>query len=235
VHRCLGLDGRIRPERIAEVLRRCAPDIVALQELDVGRQRSGLIDQAHEIASALNMQFHFHPALHVFEEKYGDAILTAGPSHLVKAGALPSTSPAAEPRGALWVCTQIGGRRIDIINTHFGLASADRRLQAETITGEPWLKHVASHPAVIVVGDFNSIPQSRAYRRLARNLADAHAAAKTRAVATFPSMLPLLRLDHMFVGPAIAVTHIETVRSRLARIASDHLPLVMDFHVTGTA
>mgnify|MGYP002683078286 CR=1 FL=1 len=46
----------------AEVIAAHAPDIVALQEVDVGRRRSGGVDQAGEIARELGMQIHFHPA-----------------------------------------------------------------------------------------------------------------------------------------------------------------------------
>src|SRR6478672_11059906 len=89
VHRCLGVDGVLDPGRIAAVIAACQPDIVALQELDVRRARSGGVDQAKAIADRLGMQMHFHAALRVLEEEYGDAILTARPSRMVKAGALP--------------------------------------------------------------------------------------------------------------------------------------------------
>jgi endonuclease/exonuclease/phosphatase family metal-dependent hydrolase len=100
VHRCLGIDGKLLPARIAEVIASCEPDIVALQELDVGRVRTGGVDQAHAIAHELGMTFHFQPALRVMEERYGDAILTARPSRLVRAGALPGLAgvPYLEPR-----------------------------------------------------------------------------------------------------------------------------------------
>ncbi|MFX6778537.1 hypothetical protein ABTH52_20120, partial [Acinetobacter baumannii] len=68
VRRCLGRDGKISPPRIAAILAALEPDIVALQELDVGRKRSFGIDQAKVIADELRMQMHFHPALRVMEE-----------------------------------------------------------------------------------------------------------------------------------------------------------------------
>ena len=76
VHRCVGNDRRLDVARVADVLAKLEPDIVALQELDVGRARTGRVDQAHEIARRLDMAFHFHPAVAVEEELYGDAILT---------------------------------------------------------------------------------------------------------------------------------------------------------------
>ena len=55
VHRCLGTDRRLDVGRIAEVIAAEEPDIVALQEVDVGRARTGGVDQAHRIAERLGM------------------------------------------------------------------------------------------------------------------------------------------------------------------------------------
>src|ERR1700761_6607691 len=116
VHRCLGTDGKLSPQRIAEVIAACDPDVVALQEVDVGRVRTGGIDQVAAIAGQLGMQAHFHPAVRLLGELYGDAILTSAPSSLVKAALLPGPRPrhVIEPRGALWVVTELGGIRVDI-------------------------------------------------------------------------------------------------------------------------
>ena len=40
VHRCVGVDRDLNVERVAAVIADARPDIVALQELDVGRMRS---------------------------------------------------------------------------------------------------------------------------------------------------------------------------------------------------
>src|SRR5690606_22711124 len=45
VHHCRGLDGRVVPERIARTIEALGPDLVALQELDVGRARTHRVDQ----------------------------------------------------------------------------------------------------------------------------------------------------------------------------------------------
>ena len=105
VHRCMGVDHKLDPGRIAAVIAQARPDIVALQEVDVGRSRTGGVDQAHAIAARLGMAFHFNAALKVQEEQYGDAILTSGELTLVKAGALPGSPDfkRLEPRGALLV------------------------------------------------------------------------------------------------------------------------------------
>ena len=50
-----------------------------------------------------------------------------------------------------------------------------------------------------------------------------------RPASTFPSGFPLLRIDHVFVSPGVRVTAIEAPYQPFTRVASDHLPLVMDF------
>ena len=45
VHRCVGTDRRLDVDRIVAVIGEHEPDIVCLQELDVGRARTGLVDQ----------------------------------------------------------------------------------------------------------------------------------------------------------------------------------------------
>ena len=93
-----------------------APDVVALQEVDVGRPRSGKVDQPHVIAEELEMHYHFADALQVEEERYGNAVLTRFPMTLVRAAELPTLpgGPPRERRGALWVVVRVAGREIQI-------------------------------------------------------------------------------------------------------------------------
>ena len=230
VHRCVGADGRADPQRIAEVIAACQPDMVALQELDVGRLRTGGIDQAHAIAHLLGMSVHFHPALQVEEELYGDAILTAFPMRLVKAGPLPG-SVGFEPRGALWAAVEANGTEIQIINTHLGLPAYERMAQAKTLLGKNWLAHPDCRDPVILLGDFNARRRSVVYRMFTARLRDAQLLLHKRARRTFPARMPMLRIDHIFCGRSVNVLGVEVPRSQLVRTASDHLPLVMDFRI----
>jgi endonuclease/exonuclease/phosphatase family metal-dependent hydrolase len=204
--------------------------MVALQELDVGRLRTGGIDQAHAIAHLLGMSFHFHPALQVEEELYGDAILTAFPMRLVKAGPLPG-SVGFEPRGALWAAVEANGTEIQIINTHLGLPAYERMAQAKTILGENWLAHPDCRDPIILLGDFNARRRSVVYRRFTARLRDAQLVLHRRARRTFPARMPMLRIDHIFCSRSVDVLGVEVPRSQLVRTASDHLPLVMDFRI----
>jgi endonuclease/exonuclease/phosphatase family metal-dependent hydrolase len=238
VHRCLGLDGVLSPQRIAEVIAACEPDIVALQELDVGRARTGGIDQAQAIAHELGMHMHFHPAFSVAEELYGDAILTAKRSRLLKFGVLPGLVRVrnTEPRGALWVSVPVDGAELQLINTHLGLSPRERLMQVEALLGPEWLGNPTRCDPVILVGDFNAVPRSRAYARLTACLHDAQRQLPAQQrQATFPTRLPFLRIDHVFVSSSVKVLAVDVPRTPTARIASDHLPLVVDFCIVSSA
>lgn len=226
VHSCVGTDRKIDPHRIAEVVAETGADIIALQELDVGRKRTGGVDQAHVIASLLKMEAHFHPALHVQEEKYGDAILTAWPTRLIKAGPLPSIG---ETRGALWVRAELPGFGINILNTHLGLRGADRARQVSMLLSGEWIGSADFQAApAIICGDLNAIPSSPAYKSIARQFRDVQLLTSPRAARTFPSRFPLLRLDHIFVSEGTGVTGSRVISTPLARQASDHLPLLAE-------
>lgn len=230
VHRCQGMDRRYDPARTAAVIASCRPDIVALQELDVGRARSGGVDQARIIAAELGMALHFHPALKLADELYGDAILTASPMRLIKTGALPGADlrREVEPRGALWAQVEINGRRVDVINTHLGLNARERVLQMQELLGEAWIGLAGGRPLVLT-GDFNAVPRSRPYRLAAERLGDAQRlSGKRRPAPTFPTRLPVLPLDHVFISAGLKAVRTQAPRTLATRLASDHLPLIAD-------
>lgn len=239
VHSCRGTDGRLDVGRIASVIAQSRPDIVALQELDVRRPRTGGVDQAHAIAERLGMHFHFNAALTVQEEAYGDAILTALPMKHVKSGPLPNLRKMQvrgrkielEDRGALWVEVEVEGRPVQVVNTHLGLIPLEQKAQSETLLGPDWLASAAE--PLILIGDFNATPRYACYKRFAARLRDGRKLAPGKPGApTFPSRLPMLRIDHVFVSEGVEVDGVHAPDTALARVASDHLPLVMDFGLT---
>ncbi|HEY3890296.1 MAG TPA: endonuclease/exonuclease/phosphatase family protein [Caulobacteraceae bacterium] len=238
VHGCIGTDRRLDVGRIVDAIAAFEPDIVALQELDVGRARSGGVDQAHEIARGLDMACHFNAALRVEEEQYGDAILTSYPERLVKAGPLPGLigRMQVESRGALWVAVDIAGVEVQIITAHLGLMPREQRRQAVALAGSDWLDCEDCRNPAILLGDFNATGASIVYRTLAAKMIDARRRAPSSAgTSTFPSTFPMLRIDHVFVTPDVRVKAIRAPFRPLTRIASDHLPLVMDFELTPRA
>jgi endonuclease/exonuclease/phosphatase family metal-dependent hydrolase len=241
VHSCVGVDDRLDVARIAAVIAQSKPDIVALQELDVGRLRTGGVDQAHAIASRLGMSFHFSCALKVAEEQYGDAILTTLPMRLVKTGPLPTLRRVRglEPRGALWVAVEVApGVEVQVINTHLGLVPLEQRAQAACLIGRDWLGDPRCTDPRLLIGDFNATSRYACYKLLAGRLEDAQrrlqrSGHRPRTSPTFPSRFPMLRIDHLFVSRSVEVVDVHAPNGPLTRAASDHLPLVADFRVEG--
>lgn len=235
VHGCVGVDRRLDVDRVAAVIAREAPDIVALQELDVGRLRSGGVDQARAIAARLGMNSHFHAAFRVAEEEYGDALLSALPMRLVRAGPLPKPAgvPRLERRGALWTAVRLPeGGELQAMNTHLGLVPLEQRGQVDALLGRDWAgaEAFARGPSLLL-GDFNATSRYAAYRRLTAALRDLQRSFPAEPVRTFPGRLPMLRIDHVFAAGPVRAVEAWAPNTALARAASDHLPLVMDVEV----
>ena len=231
VHRCVGTDRRLDVGRVAEVIAAQSPDIVALQEVDVRRARTGGVDQAHRIAQRLGMAFHFNAAFKVEEEQFGDAILTTLPERLVKAGAIPGHPriPQLEPRGAVWVEIETPDGVLGVINTHLGLVPREQRIQAAALAGKDWAMAAPPGAPLVLVGDMNATPRSVAYRLMAARMAEARRAAPfSHRAPTFPSTFPVLAIDHVFASEGVVIEAVRTPLDPLSRLASDHLPLVVD-------
>lgn len=235
IHNCAGMDGSVSPHRIARVIERENPDIIALQEVDVNRERTQSQDQAQLLAHYLSMHYYFHPAVSVATEQYGDAILSRFPMTLHRADALPYRKHwlVDEARGALWVEFDLGhGRRLQLINTHFGLGRRERREQAEALLGPGWLGHSNCQDAVILCGDFNSSLESEAHRLLCSRLKNVQNELQGHTpLKTFLGRHPFGYIDHVLINERIETVAVRVPYTQLTRMASDHLPLVVDFKI----
>jgi endonuclease/exonuclease/phosphatase family metal-dependent hydrolase len=207
-------------------------DIVALQELDLARRRSAGADQTKMIAEQLGWYSHFHPAMRMGDEHYGNAILSRYQLNFRRAIELPGRPPffCRENRVAIEVAIATNLGQVHIINTHLGLGWRERVVQAQLFTTAEWRAAIASDKPLILLGDFNSLRGSQPYRTLNRHLRDVreliHA---TGPIGTFPTRFPVLAVDHIFVNGSVEPVSLTVHRSPLARIASDHFPLMAEF------
>ena len=230
VHGCMGRDGKVSPERIARIIARHHPDIVALQELGA----TELSYQAEIIADVLAMTFHYHPSFLMKKGKYGNAILSRFPMRPLRVGPLPkmSDSRMLEPRGALWVEIDLNGKKIQLLNTHLSLSPREGLMQTEALLGEDWMGSLACEGPVILCGDFNALPGSKICGRIGQKLKHAQLEMSLRRpLKTLPSFFPLGLVDHVFIGPGIKVKNIEVPRTELEKISSDHLPLITEIEL----
>lgn len=233
-HGCSGMDGRVSPRRIARVIAEHKPDIVALQEMDLGRRRSRVEDQAAIIAQELGLHAVFCPTITRDKEHYGHALLSHWPIEVINRSRLPHDARGwfKEPRAALWARVQVAGQPVNVITTHLGLGVRERQLQMQMLLGKDWIGSIPETEPIILCGDFNCLPRSAPYRLAAQRLTDVQK--ERRPLNTFSSNRPLVRLDHIFVSAQLACDGVLVPRSDLTRIASDHLPLIADLQLVQT-
>jgi endonuclease/exonuclease/phosphatase family metal-dependent hydrolase len=225
------MDRQRSEARIAEVIAEMSVDVVALQELDLGRRRSAGVDQTKMIAERLGWYSNFHPAMRRDHEHYGNAILSRYQLNFRRAVELPGKPPffCWENRAAIEVSIETNLGKVYIINTHFGLGWRERFIQAQLFTSAEWRAAIADDIPLILLGDFNSLRGSRPYRTLNRHLHDVRELIRTtEPIRTFPTRFPLLAVDHIFVNRAVQPLTVIVHRSPLARIASDHFPLMAE-------
>jgi endonuclease/exonuclease/phosphatase family metal-dependent hydrolase len=117
------------------------------------------------------------------------------------------------------------------VNTHFGLGRQERWAQAQLLTSDEWTS--ASDIPIVLLGDFNSLRWSRSFRLLGRKLRNVRTLIPdAKRIGTFPTKWPVIALDHVFVNAALQPTSVSAHRTPLARLASDHYPLVVDLELT---
>jgi endonuclease/exonuclease/phosphatase family metal-dependent hydrolase len=207
VHSCVGTDGRKDAARIAEVIRELQCDTIGLQEVDY---------RLDYIALRLGMQAVPGLTLLRHDGPFGNALLTR--RRILDVRRLAIAYGRREPRNALDVDLEVGGRPLRVIVTHLGLFAAERRWQMRQIL--EIIRKNPVHERIVVLGDMNEwLPLSRPLRWLNGILG------RSVAERSFPSRWPMFALDRVWVRPRHALLALKAHRSPLASVASDHLPV----------
>lgn len=220
VRHCCGLDLRVLPGRIVDLIAALSPDVVALSELDVDHIRSKRLDQPAWIAARLGMRVVFAETL----DGYGHALFSRFP--LARAELVPlAHTPLTEPRMAIDAVLEAPAGPLRVVATHLGLTRTDRAMQAGEIVAR--VRPSAIPP--VVIGDLNAGPGEVGYEELiSASLVDPLAGQRVGARCTWPSLLALRALDHVLLGPGLSARHAAVLKEGSARFASDHRPVVVD-------
>lgn len=223
-----GVDRRYDLGRIVDVIRHYEPDVVFLQEVDEGVPRSNGHRQVEILADALELgHWMYQKNVSVKDGHYGNAILSRFP--LFEPLDLELTVSIKKRRRALFATADIscGGteRSLLLCNAHLGLAGFERNIQINRImTFERLIALLPENP-VIVGGDFNDVWGLHGRKHLAPH--GFHCAVgKTR---TFPAAFPVRSLDAIYYRGGLELADSFAGRYALARVASDHLPVVAEF------
>lgn len=220
------MDRLTRPQRIASVLKEIDADIVALQEV-VGAGPSGG-GQAEEIGAALGMGWVMAVTRHIRGHLFGNVVLSRLP--IVHHTQYDLSWRRREPRCCQRVDLMIAeGHPLHVFNVHLGTAVLERRYQAGRLAG--FINDSRVEGPKIVLGDFNEWIRGLTTKLLSKSLKSVDLTAYLRRRRTYPGVFPVLHLDHIYYDGPLEVTGIELPRTRLALIASDHLPLVADLRI----
>jgi endonuclease/exonuclease/phosphatase family metal-dependent hydrolase len=226
IHRCRGLDRRTDPSRIADVVASLEADVVALQEV-IGPGPDGM-GQAEEIAAKLGMTPVMAPVRLLRGRPFGNAIIGRFPVCAHHRHDL--TWRGREARGVQRVDLQLDKGILHVYNVHLGTALLERRAQAVHLarildaptTGEP----------CVMLGDFNEWLRGPATRVLTERLGSLDLRGfLLKRRRTYPGVLPFLHLDHIYYRGDVEIVAADLKRTRLALMASDHLPLIADLKI----
>jgi endonuclease/exonuclease/phosphatase family metal-dependent hydrolase len=229
VHKCRGMDRRVRPDRIVQVLRELRPDIVALQEVVSIQGASPEMDQARFVAEELGFHFAFGENRRHKGGRYGNVVLTRFPiqSHRnydISAG-------GRERRGCLRTDLRFEQGTLHVFNVHFGTRFFEQRKQARKLIEEGIVTSEDLDGPRIVLGDFNEWLRGSVTSTMSAHLNKANVRRNLKKSRTFPGPFPIFRLDHIYHDRSLRLKRLYRHKSRTALVASDHLPLVADLSV----
>ena len=214
VHRAIGRDRRREPQRILDVIREIDADVVALQEVEA---REGGGDMLAWLGAETGMRAIAGTTQLRHDGHYGNGLLTRCEVEAMQLVDLSFRD--REPRGAIAADLRLNGSgTLRVVATHLGLRPAERREQVERLVKLfTWHERDRS----VLMGDLNEwFLWGRPLRHLHQYFA------QTPAVPTFPARMPVLALDRLWAHPGSILRELKAHASALARVASDHLPLV---------
>ena len=217
IRKCIGLDRRRDPHRVARVLHALNAGIVALQEADkrlppraaalpreVILSETGLIP-VRVAATSVSLGWH------------GNALLLGPDWRMEHLHRLPL--PGLEPRGALIADLAGPAGPLRVVATHLGLRRRDRQRQMTQIMAS--LNLAPGRPTVLL-GDLNEWAPHSGFAPL-DPVFTLHNPGRS-----FHARRPVAALDRVATGPGLAVAAMGVCRSGEAGRGSDHLPIWAD-------
>ena len=219
------MDRRVRPTRVAEVLREIDADVIALQEV-IGAGPAGG-SHIEEIGAALGMGWVMASTRQLRGHQFGNVVLSRFPiSHHAQHDL---TWKTCEERCMQRVDVDVNGRLLRVYNVHLGTAILERRHQAQRLATIVADRHITGPK--IVLGDFNEWMRGLTTSLLSARLKSVDLQKFMRRRRHYPGLFPILHLDHIYYDGPLEIVHIEVLRNRLSLVASDHLPLIADIRI----
>ncbi len=217
IHHGEGVDRKLDLPRIANVINSVKPDLVALQEVDQGTERTNKVNQPEELARQTNLSVVFGRNIRHQGGDYGNAVLSRLPIKQHKNHQLPRFDDG-EQRGVLEVKVEMpdGNGPLLFLATHLDHRTADRERLASAKAINELVADSKSQPTVLA-GDLNDVPDSKTLQEFD--------ACWTRVseyvLPTIPVDQPTKQIDFILFRPAERWKVIE-VQVLDEAVASDH-------------
>jgi endonuclease/exonuclease/phosphatase family metal-dependent hydrolase len=236
IHKCIGgLDRRYDPLRVAHVIARYEPDLVLLQEVDQHARRSNADRQVDLLGDFLGLRHRtYFPNVKVRGGgEYGNAMLSRFPmtesSNIDLTVSLKKRRSVLHARYRIRLGEEPGKpvRTIHAYNLHLGLSGIERRIQLRRFLESHPFVGLHHQTPILVAGDFNDFWGTLGRRMLV----PAGFRGPGLPLRTFPAWGPIRALDSVYVRGNVRLLHVYRARLRLARRASDHLPLVAELEL----
>jgi endonuclease/exonuclease/phosphatase family metal-dependent hydrolase len=226
IHVGVGMDKKLDLPRIAGVINAEHPDLVGLQEVDRGVERTQRVDEIAELAKLTKMDYAFAFNLRYQGGQYGVAILSRHPI-MATDHRLYQNTREAERRGFIRAEVNVDGRTVNFVTTHLDYQYEDGRLfEAQQLLSA--LKDVKG--PLIIVGDFNDIPAGEAYQLVRQFFDDAWNQTRPKDDGfSYPADKPAKRIDYIFTRQS---DRIKAKRAWIVgTLASDHVPVLADLEI----
>jgi len=236
IHRAIGVDRRFRLGRILKILAHHQADIVLLQEVDIGVPRSGKMDLAHELAHELGYNFSAVGLnVQLRQGYYGNATLSRFP--IVRKRNIDLTIGTHKRRGCQHTTLQISNatnQLLEVFNVHLGLSAQERARQIGMLAQSVEFAALEHQMPCIVGGDFNdwrSLLPPVFIDILGFSSATSLKTSDKQDIPTYPSFSPAGSLDKIFFRGGLKKIKSRSCRLPVSRVASDHLPIIVDFEI----
>lgn len=211
-----------RRDLLLERLSREEPDVIGLQEV----RKIGEESQAHELARLLgDHHVHFAPARE--EPGFCEGVALLARQELTLRGVERLTLDPTDPMEgrSQRVVLHASVSSVDVFVTHLSLSRLARARTTEEILA--FTGRARRGPSVLM-GDMNATPDESIHARLQTSWRDAWLARNGRRKGgTWPSLLPFLRYDYVYVSDDLTVEDAH----RLPFAGSDHRGVIAELRV----
>lgn len=227
-----GHDRRYSLRRVIEVIEHENPDLLLLQEVTHLFHRCGGDDQTSLLcAQFLAVDSMYQQNVRLKTGGYGNLLISRWP--IVERHSISLQLGKKKNRGAQIAVIDTPEGRLKLVNLHLGLAEKERHWQIGHLLGHHLFRGIVGLPELIA-GDFNDWRNTLAARAFTPH-GFAHVTGPPSKFRSFPAYFALGSLDKAFSRGDIRVKEARIVSSAAAKRASDHRPLVIDFHLASAA